>query len=91
MLVHEIAGRFPSVETIRAEIRRARLTPATEAELRELDKRMNEALANNAIEGLDPDAELLALLAMFRDERLGPRDFDRFYDRYVSEWIRAAR
>ena len=91
MLAHDVAGRFPSVETIRAEVRKARLTPATDAELRELDKRMTEALANNAIEGITPDAELLALLAMLRDERVGPRDYDRFYDRYINEWIRAAR
>jgi len=91
MLAHDVAGRFPSVETIRAEVRNARLTPATDAELRELDERVTEALANNAIEGITPDGELLALLSMFREERVGPRDYDRFYDRYINEWMSAAR
>ena len=85
------ARRFPLVETIREEIRRAGLPPASEAELRELDKRLSEALANNAIEGIEPDPELAAVLAMFREERLQSRHFDRFYDRYVSEWTRAIR
>jgi hypothetical protein len=91
MLAHDVAGRFPSVETIRAEVRKARLTPATDAELREIDERVTDALANNAIEGITPDGELLALLAMLRDERVGLRDYDRFYDRYISVWIAAAR
>lgn len=91
MLAHDVAGRFPSVETIRAEVRKARLTPATDAELREIDERVTDALANNAIEGITPDGELLALLAMLRDERVGLRDYDRLYDRYISVWIAAAR
>lgn len=87
----QAAGRFPLVETIREEIRRAGLPAASEAELRELDERLAEALANNAIEGIEPDPELAAMLAMLREERLSPRHFDRFYDRYVSEWARAIR
>jgi hypothetical protein len=84
-------GRFPLVETIREEVRRAGLDPAGEAELRELDGCLAEALANNAIEGVEPDPELVAMLAMLREERLSPRYFDRFYERYVSEWTRAIR
>lgn len=85
----QAARRFPRVETIREEVRRANLEPANNAELRELDKRLAEALANNAIEGIEPDPELAAMLAMLREERLSPRNFDRFYDRYISEWTRA--
>ncbi|HSE73631.1 MAG TPA: hypothetical protein VLB05_03895 [Dongiaceae bacterium] len=84
-------GRFPLVETIREEIRSAGLSPASEAELGELDRRLAETLANNAIEGIEPDPELAAMLAMVREERLSPRHFDRFYDRYISEWTRTIR
>ena len=78
-------------ETIREEIRSAGLSPASEAELGELDRRLAETLANNAIEGIEPDPELAAMLAMVREERLSPRHFDRFYDRYISEWTHPIR
>jgi hypothetical protein len=83
---------FELVEAIRAEIRSAGLKPATHAELRKLDMQNTEALANAAIEGIEPDAEFCAFLTMLRDERVSPRDYDRFYDRFLDEkWVKPAR
>lgn len=84
-----MATTFPVVERLRAELRAApfrRLDAAGGERLRRAHAEMHHS---NAIEGVHPTPELVALFAMFVEERAPPEATEGLVLRYMAERIAA--
>ena len=75
------------VEQYRAELRARSYTRVDDATLTELRQRTAEGHHSNAIEGIHPTPELMALFAMFLDERAPPDVSGPYVQRYIMERI----
>jgi len=75
------------VERYRAELRAQAYARVDDATLAELRQRSAEGHHSNAIEGIHPTPEVVALFAMFLEERV-PADMCGLYaQRYILERI----
>ena len=75
------------VEQYRAELRAQPYTRVDDATLAELRQRSAEGHHSNAIEGIHPTPEIVALFAMFLEERVPPDVSGPYVHRYIMERI----
>ncbi|HVJ35171.1 MAG TPA: hypothetical protein VND94_18820 [Terriglobia bacterium] len=81
---------FPLVESLRAQIRADKNTPAGKAEIEQVAGWLAEAFTSTVTEGYEPDAESRALDEMFRSERLSVSAVSRYYRTYINMKFRPA-
>ena len=79
--------KFPVIEQYRAELLASGFTPLTDTDLDQLRHAQAEMHHSNAIEGIHPRPETVALFEMFFEVRV-PLDASRpFVERYIQERI----
>ena len=75
---------FPLVEELRRELHAASFTRLTDDEVAALRTRLLIGHHNNAIEGIDPSPEMIALFEMFLQERAPLPVSEPYLDRYIA-------
>ena len=78
-------SEFPRVEAFRRELRALPFTRLDDAELAQLRARLLVGHHNNAISGIEPSPEMVALMEMFLQERAPLPVSEPFVDRFFRE------
>lgn len=75
---------FPLVQELRRDLHAVAFTRLTDTEVAALRARLLVGHHNNAIEGIDPSPETVALFEMFLQERAPLAVSEPYLDRYIA-------
>jgi len=75
---------FPLVEELRRDLHAATFARLTDGEVSDLRARLFAGHHNNAIEGIDPSPEMVALFEMFLQERAPMAVSEPYLDRFIA-------